>query len=283
VHLSNQVYDERGTTSPEEKAAKHRIYQAALAAGLKTGSVCVYLLAPNGRPVATAPLNEDVAADPQRLAELMQQVVQKLQVTPGGPVVTPKPPMPPQHDAEDLFLHLVARYLCRLQNQYVPCDVSHILGTKQAGSWSAIPSEEWIILRPAQWRKLLPPGPVQSDTRWTPDRQVLAQILQHFYPPTENTDLMTNRITEQVLSARVVGNRGKTVQVYLEGRLRMKHPFYHQDDNNHVEALLIGYMEFDADGRRIRSLQLVTDNGHYGGEVNGVQPFGAAVRQVLTE
>ena len=62
VHMSNQDHDPEGSAPPEEKAAKNRIYREALAAGLKAGSVCVYLIAPEGRPLAVAPLNENVAA-----------------------------------------------------------------------------------------------------------------------------------------------------------------------------------------------------------------------------
>ena len=60
----------------------------------------------------------------------------------------------------------------------------------------------------------------------------------------------------------------------------MKHPFYHKDDNNFVEASLIGYLEFDAGKQGLRVLHLVTDDARYGGDVNSSQPFGAAVRVV---
>jgi hypothetical protein len=60
--------------------------------------------------------------------------------------------------------------------------------------------------------------------------------------------------------------------------MRMKHPFYHRDDNNFVEAELAGYVRFKTNTREIESLCLVTENGRYGGAVNGMQHFGAAVR-----
>ncbi len=60
----------------------------------------------------------------------------------------------------------------------------------------------------------------------------------------------------------------------------MKHPFYHKDDNNFAQAALVGYLEFTVGKPGIRSLRLVTDNARYGGDVNSVQPFGAAARSV---
>jgi hypothetical protein len=280
VHRSNQDRDKDGSGPAEEKAAVNRIYRQALAAGLKASSVCAYLIAPDGRPVAVAPLNENVAADPDRLAGLMKRVIRELKVAKGDPLVRPKPPSAPPAGADALVLHVVARYLERRGDEYVPHDVKKVLGTRRAGNWANLPSEGWIVLNKSQWTKLLPPGAVRLNTSWEPDKAVVANVLKHFYPPTEDTDLAKNRIDQQPLQARVESIEKGVARARLEGRLRMKHPFYHKDDNNFVEASLVGYLEFDVGKQGVRSLRLVTDNARYGGDVNGVQPFGAAVRVV---
>ncbi len=281
VHLSNQDHDEDGGAPPEEKAAKNRIYREALAAGLKAGSVCAYLVAPDGRPVAAAPLNENVAADPDRLAELMERVTRELKVAKGDPLVRPKPQAAaPPADADSLVLHVVARYLRRQGGEYQPFDVKELLGTRKGVGWASLPSEGWVVLGKTEWPKLLPPGDVRPNTAWEPDKEVAGKALKHLYPPTENTDLEKNRIDDQVLRARVESIQEGVARARLEGRLKMKHPFYHKDDNNFVEASLVGYLEFDVGKQGVRSLRLVTDKARYGGDVNGVQPFGAAVRSV---
>src|SRR5262245_51360552 len=91
VHMSNQDSD----AGPEAKAAKGRIYRDALAAGLKAGTVCAYAVAPDGRPLATAPLNEKVATDPDRLAEMLERVVHDLKVAKGEPLAKPRPATSP--------------------------------------------------------------------------------------------------------------------------------------------------------------------------------------------
>src|SRR5262245_65325334 len=126
--MSNRDHGEDGSAPPEEKAEMKRIYREALAAGLKAGSVCAYMIAPDGRPVAVAPLNEDVAADPDRLAGLMEQVIRDLKVARGDPLVQPKPPSAPPAEADALVLHVVARYLERRGNEDVPLDVKDVLG-----------------------------------------------------------------------------------------------------------------------------------------------------------
>jgi hypothetical protein len=275
IHLGNQDYGEKGSAPAEDKAAKNRIYREALAAGMHAGSVCAYLIAPDGRPLAVAPLNENVAADPDKLAELMERVIRELKISKGETLVAPQPRSAPQADADDLVLHIVARYLRRRGNDFVPFDVKDSLGTRQAIGWGNLPSEEYIVLGKTEWSKLLPPGNVGPQTDWQLDRKTAGRILDHFYPPTENTDLARNRIDEQSLQAKVESIQGGLVWARLEGRFRMKHPFYHKDDNHVIAADLVGHLEFDAGSKRIRSLRLVTGQGTYGDGKN-VQYFGAA-------
>jgi hypothetical protein len=132
-----------------------------------------------------------------------------------------------------------------------------------SGDWSALPSEDWFSLSRAQMQRLLPAAPVRSGQTWIIPPEVATTLLTHFYPPTENWDLATHRIQEQVLTGRVVDVEGNRGRARLEGRLRMTHPFYHQADPNFVEATVVGYVEFDRSKRTIHSLRLVTDEAAY--------------------
>jgi hypothetical protein len=155
-------------------------------------------------------------------------------------------------------------------------DVPHrsVLGTTRSGSWGAYPVEDWIVLGKADWSRLLPKGAIATGSTWEPDRDVTARILRHFYPSTENNDLAKNRIDRQELKATVVWVKGPRARARLEGRLRMKHPFYHRDDDNFVEASLLGFLDFEAGGRLV-DLQLITTEATY-----GRIRFGIAVRAV---
>lgn len=281
VNVSNEAYGERGNAPVDEKAAMTRIYRDALAAGLHAGSVCIYLVSPEGRPIAVAPLNEDIATDPDRLAKLMEGVVRELGVVKGDAVIAPRSQEAgPTALPESLVIRVVARYLERRGDDCAPFDVRGVLGTARGGNWSNLPSEGWIVIERADWMRLLPPGESVMDTRYRPDMEVLRGVLHHFYPPTENTDLRKNRIDDIVIQARIEAIEGGVARARIEGRMKMKHPFYHQDDNNFVEAKLIGFLEFATDKSSVRSLRMVTDDALYGGNVNGVQPFGAAARSV---
>jgi hypothetical protein len=135
-----------------------------------------------------------------------------------------------------------------------------------------------VALSKPEWRSLLPVGEVRVDTTWKPGEDVAAKLVKHFYPPTENTDLSTNRFEKLEIQGRVESFEGGIAHARLDGRMRMKHPFYHKDDTNFVEAELVGYVRFKSNTREIVSLQFVTENGRYGEGEGRMQYFGAAAR-----
>ncbi len=279
VYLRNEDCAEDGGAPAQENAERNRIYREAIQAGLPAGTVCAFMLTPDARPIAVAPLNQSVATDPDRLAQTMERVIRDLNTPKGEPLVQPAPQSAaPSCDPDSLVLHLTARYLERSGTDYVRVDAKSVLGSQKGGNWGNLPSEDWIVLSAAEWIKLLPPGDVRSDTSWDLDNEVAAKFLCRFFPPTENTDFEKNRIDAQSLAARVESIRGGVVRARIEGQMKMKHPFYHKDDTNFVEATLVGYVDFDQSKARIRSLRLVTDKATYGGNVNGSQFFGVAVR-----
>jgi hypothetical protein len=150
-----------------------------------------------------------------------------------------------------------------------------VLGTSRSGHWGAYPVEDWIVLSKAEWTRLLPWERTAVGTSWELDREVAAKVLRHFYPSTENNDVAKNRIDRQELKATVVSVKEGVARARLEGRLRMKHPFYHRDDENFVEASLLGFLDYEVGANRIVNWQIVTTEATY-----GRTRFGVAVRTV---
>ena len=99
--------------------------------------------------------------------------------------------------------------------------------------------------------------------------------LKHFYPPTENNELATNRIDRQALKATVVSLREGMARARIDGSLKMKHSFDQRGDDYFVEAVLVGFVDFDPVKKQIKSLRLVTDKATY---FKG--DFGVAVRSM---
>jgi hypothetical protein len=238
---------------------------------MSSGTVHVYLLDPDGRPVGSQHVAE--ASKVESLTTLLEQTVARLKVPAGKPLAPPAPQSAaPKAAADALVLHLVARNVVRKGGEDVPHQA--VLGTTRSGNWGAYPAEDWIVLSKPDWSRLLPKGAVAPGSTWEPDRDVAARVLRHFYPSTENNDVSKNRIDRLELKATVVSVKGPAARARLDGRLRMKHPFYHRDDDNFVEATLLGFLDFEAGGRVV-DLQLITTDATY-----GRIRFGVAVRTV---
>jgi hypothetical protein len=275
VNVANQEYATSSTVPADEKAEKTRIYHDALQAKLPAGTVCVYILGPDAHLLDSLIVSD--AAKPERLLALLHGTLDHLKLSAGEPLVKPAPQsLAPHAEPGSLVLHLTARYLERRGDEYVR--LHPVLGTERSGQWAHLPSEDWVVLDREQWEKMLPAGDVGPGRSWEPDRDVMARLLTHFYPPTENTDVRKNRLDEQEVKATVVSVREGTARARLEGRLKMKHSFYHRATDEFVEATLVGFAEFPLDRSKAPSLRLVTDRASYGGDGNARHPFGVAVR-----
>jgi hypothetical protein len=261
---------------PAEKAEYDRIYHEAVRARLSTGTVHVYVLDPAGHPIDSLHVAE--ATKPDRMLAMLERAIARLKVKPGEPLIKPCCQSKARAAGPDyLVVHLTARYLARQGDDYVR--QQPVLGTERSGQWASLPSEDWLVLPRAEWAKLLPAGEVRVGRSWDWDRAVAARLLTHFYPPTENTNNATNRIDDQAMKATVVSIRDGLARARVEGRLRMKHPFYHRDTDEFAEADVVGFLEFEPRPLKVRSLRLVTDRATYGSATSR-HPFGVAVRLV---
>lgn len=253
VYAVNEVYRKPGGVPDDEKAEYRRIYRETLAKKMSAGTVHVYVLDPEGTPIASMHVAQAKKTD--KLIEQLDRVVADLGVKPGKPLVAPKPQsVPPPHKEGSLVLHLVARPL------------------GGGGSWGGT-AENWVVYTPEEIKRLLPANLSRPGRTWTPDAELAARLLRHVYPVTENNDVTKNEIMEQSLTAEVVSIEDGVCRARLDGRLRMKHDFYHKPDGKEVSAGLLGYIDFDAEEGKIRRFRLVTDEARYGGGT-----FGVAVR-----
>ncbi|MBY0526915.1 MAG: sigma-70 family RNA polymerase sigma factor [Gemmataceae bacterium] len=252
VFAPNDDYTGTGTAPAEEKAERTRIYHETLQAKLNAGDDCMYILSPDGKVFDSLIVRRAKKENLDTFVAKLQQIAKKLGTAEGPIVVAPKPlSVPPAAPDDSLVLHLVARAF----NRKV---------------WCEFPSEDYIVLAPEQWRPLVPASANLGDT-WEVAPELTTRLLRHFYPQTENNDLSKNRIDRQSLRATVVSQRDGIARIRLDGELKMKHTFYQtREDNNVVDATLLGFLDYDLNAGRIRSLRLVTDQATYGGHDMGV-------------
>src|SRR6185436_400770 len=110
VYAANEDYRQGGVQPADEKAEYNRIFKEAHAAKLSVGTVHVYILSPGGHPIDS--LHVATAAKTDRLIDLLERTVEKLNVREGRAVVSPlAQSAPPQSAPDSLVLHLTSRSL----------------------------------------------------------------------------------------------------------------------------------------------------------------------------
>lgn len=260
VYTSNEDYEKKGKAPPDERKAYMRIYHEALKKKMSAGSVCVYIVAPDG-PV----MDSKTVPDTKKVFSMLEGAIEKLRLKEGPTLVAPRPQSaPPKAKAEagDLVLHLSAPY------------------EQRSGSWHEVPAETWIVLNKAEWSAFLPPENAQPGASWLVGAGVTAKLYSFFYPATEDTlgnQIDRNKIETQELKATLESVSGGVARARLEGRLKMRRPFYPNHPEQApgvVEAEIAGFMEFEP-GKDIRWLKLATVSATY-----AKWKFGVALRSL---
>jgi hypothetical protein len=255
VYLSNEDHDEDGPAPVAERRERDRILRESAAQGLSTGTVHVYILDPDGHAADSAHVAEGAKLDV--LTKLLRRNIERFRPEPGPPVVAPRPQAtPPEHEPGGLTLHLVARSL------------------DGRGAWGGVIPEDWFTLSADEAMGLTVDNPAVGRA-WDLPPARAARLLERFYPATENNDLAKNTIERAAVRAEVVTLSDGVARARLVGDLRMGHPFYHKQDGKVVQARALGFVDFDAETRAVRSLRMATESATYNGGT-----FGVALRSV---
>jgi hypothetical protein len=280
VYTSNDfVSGEPGSRKQEEKE-RARVYRVFLEAKLSAGSVHVYVLSPDAVPLGSLHVAHAVDKEPttgkDQTQFLLEKTIRDLKTVKGEALVAPRPQSQrPQAPADALVLHLTARKL-----------------TEQGkGSWNEFPAEDWIVLPSAQWKNILPSGPIHVGDSWNLDERASTPILTRFFPQTEcctakDSELLSatgkykHRLEEQSLRATVVAVEVNKVKARIDGRSKVLHQFYpnHSYPPTVSTAKIVGYLVFDTTKPKIESLRLVSEGGQFE-KMN----LGVAVRSVEGE
>jgi hypothetical protein len=253
VYAANQDYvDAAGKAPPAEKAERQRIYGTFLSQKFGAGDVHIYIVTGDGVPVEG--LEVAKATEQDNLLVFLRRVAARLEVQPGPPAVPPHMlSVPPTADADAMIIHTVARGANR-------------------GSWREFPGENWTVLAPAEWRRLLPPSPAKAGDQWDVEPAVARKLLTNFYPQTEDTnDQDRNLIDECSLHMRAMETVEGVARVRVEGVLQMRRRGAPgKGGYGIVSAKVLGFLYASADNSRIRRFSLTTADATYAQEAFSV-------------
>jgi hypothetical protein len=265
VYAVNEDY-ENGVVPADEQKQRQRIWGEASQKKLPWGMVCSYFLDPkDGHLIETGPVAKYSTAE--ALLPLLERIARDLKTEPGKTVVPPAAQSaPPKRDPDGLALHLTSRYVD---------SEGHPEPAKGRHTYHEIPAEDWVILGRAEREKLAPPAGVNVGAAWDVDPEVARKVLRWFYPPIEDNANIS--VEEQAWKARVLSVEAGTLRVRFDGSATVKHlNFYDRKRFSLAQTTFAGYMDFDLGEKRVKTLELATEQGHYGDALS----FGIAVRLV---
>jgi hypothetical protein len=248
-----------GSAPPDEKAERQRIYLTYLREKRPVGDVHIYILTPDGQPLDGMGVSQ-ATNDDHSLLDMLSRIAKNSGKQPGEPAVKPAPQNTrPAADADALVLHLSARGATRNQ------------------TYRFFPAENWIVLKQAEWTAMIPAGEAKVQDTWVLDKALATRLLTKFYPQTiEVGNRDRSRIDRQELKLTVTAIEGGMARARIDGRLHMKHAAsIPRDDDTFVDAVLLGFVEFDVKTHQIQRFRLVTKKATYGDE-----EFLAALRSV---
>ncbi len=250
VWLSRDGY-QLGPRPKAERDEMTRIDRERLKRGLEGGTVCVYVLRPDGSLLSTLPVQK--AARPENLVPFLEQIVAKERIEPRRPEAVrassaPRVVRPRPAEAGGIVLHVLTRFDERRTGYGV--------------------SEDWLTLTAEEARAFVPADGARAGSSWEVPAKVADKLFLHFYPPGPNWRAKDSTVIERSLTATVEAVSGKEVRVRLRGRLELSHPFGSGKEGR-VSATLVGVLRTDVARRTVTSFLMASQQAEYAWEWKG--------------
>jgi hypothetical protein len=244
------VFSVDGYGEPQRDRAEEeefaRIRHRARELSYPTGTVCVYLLAPDGDVLGT--LGVERAEQPAQLLALLRRTVELHRVRPRDPgtarpraAVSPAPP-----GAKTDGGHVL-----------------HVWTVPEGKSTYQGASHDWVELESAEWRTFLPPAGAQPGDTWQIPRPVIDRFARYCYPLVPNYRADASRVRSASLTATVTAVRPGAVEIALEGRLHLGHALAAKKGDGDVVGRLVGVAVADTRRGTLSTLEILADRAEY--------------------
>lgn len=220
-------------------------------------------------------LNIDALISRDDVRHGLKKAVEKLGVEPGPVLVKEFCAADLKSDPKDLVLHIVSRFLVTPQEvrNYTP--LFEQVGLAPAADWhpapagllenrSYTPVQEWVTLKPEQWRQLVFPPDGSGASTWPVPQPLAAELLKHFAPPGEQYQLDPKRLQSHEFTAEVLADGADERRVRFSGHVSLIHPWWDIRDDDLVQAGLEGYLTYDPKADRVTKIELAGVDTRYG-------------------
>jgi hypothetical protein len=250
VWLSRDGY-QLGPRPKGERDEMLRIDRERQQRGLEGGSVCVYILRPDGSLLSTLPVQK--AARPENLVPFLKAIVEKERFEARRPdsvraSAAPRAVRPRPAEEGGMVLHVLTRFDERRTNYGV--------------------SEDWLTLTAEEARAFVPADGTRAGSSYEVPAKVADRLFLHFYPPGPNWRAKDGTVIARSLTATVEAVSAKEVRVRLRGTVELSHPFG-AGKAGRASATLVGVLRADPARRTVTSFLMASEEAKYAWEWKG--------------
>jgi hypothetical protein len=213
--------------------------------GLEGGTVCVFIVDPDGSVVATQRVQ--TASNPENLAPFLARIIAEKQLTPRRPAAvratTAQPEGPKPATEGGVLVHVWTR-----------CDLP---GPNRGVG------QDRVELTRAEWQTFVPPTDARPGTAWPISSIVAHKLFRYCYPPRPHWNVKESRVLGGKLTATLLTRSSDETRLQLEGELSVRYPNEGKPTDGIVTAHLIGVAHYHPGRQALTALALVSDRADY--------------------
>jgi hypothetical protein len=227
-----------------DKAELLRISRECQKRKLTAGTVCVYIIHPDGAVLGTLLVQK--ASKPENLVPFLKEIVEKEK--------------PPARDAEPVRASAARKPIEPKGDGTVRL---HVITRFEGGRKNYGLSEDWIELTPEEWTAFLPASAAKPGTSWNVSEKVTEKLFRCFYPPGPNWDMRQSKVLKSELTATLSADSSKEAEVSLRGSVELSYPFAGKGTDGKVTAKLVGLVRGSPKEKTITSFTIVSEEAQH--------------------
>jgi hypothetical protein len=229
----------------KEQTELERIDGARAKRGLEGGTVCVFVLNPDGSVLAT--LRVQLAYKPEKLIPFLEKIVADKKLKPrAAEAVRASAARPSEIKPKTEGGRLV--------HVWTRCD--------QAGANRGL-SHDRVELTATECKTFAPPADSKVGTSWAIPKEVSHKLFQYGYPPGPIWNAKDCKVLAGNLKATVVTLSAREAHLKLEGEAKLSFPHKGKPTDGRITARFVGMAHFDREKKTLTSLALVSEEAEY--------------------
>lgn len=240
--VSRDFYQIEGDHRDEE-AEILRLDRERRQRGLEGGTVCVFLVAADGRVLATQRVQR--ACKPDNLLPFLQKTVADRKLKPR---------------AEEAIRASAAKTR-DVKPKTENGRFIHIWTRLDTGGNRGL-SNDRVELTAAEWKTFLPPADAKPGTTWRIPEKIGHKLFQYGYPPDPHWMAKDCKVLKGSLKATLAALSEREARIQLAGEMKLSFP-HGTAAAGRITARLVGTARVDRHKKTLTSLALVSERADY--------------------